>query len=200
VDDAQPLVNIRGGQVALGPLGPEHAEPLCRWHNDYDVMRNWALMPGPRTVEEMRRKFEPGEWLADPENVAFAVYEISAWELVGFAGLIHVDHIDRTAEFFVMIGEEQHRGRGYGTEATRLVLDHAFTALGLANVILRVYEYNLAGIRAYEKAGFRRVGVRRTSKFMGGKLWDTVFMDVVAEEFTSPVLARVLIADQAPGA
>jgi hypothetical protein len=67
--------------------------------------------------------------------------------------------------------------------------------LGLASVMLRVFEYNLAGIRAYEKAGFRRVGIRRKSKFMGGRMWDTVVMDAVAEEFTSPVLGRVLVPD-----
>ena len=42
----------------------------------------------------------------------------------------------------------------YGTEATRLVLDYAFTALGLHSVMLTCYEFNLAGRRAYEKVGF----------------------------------------------
>jgi RimJ/RimL family protein N-acetyltransferase len=58
-----------------------------------------------------------------------------------------------------------------------------------------VFEYNLAGIRAYEKAGFRRVGVRRMSKFMGGRMWDTVVMDAVAEDFDSPVLGQILVPD-----
>jgi RimJ/RimL family protein N-acetyltransferase len=199
VDASPPTINILGDKVALGPLGVAHADALARWHNDYAVMRNWAFLPGPRTAEETRRWFEPGQFLTQPENVAFAVYETASWDLAGFAGLIHVDHVDGTAEFFVMIGEARHRGQGYGTEATRLVLDHAFTALGLANVILRVYQYNLAGIRAYEKAGFRRIGVRRKSKRMGGKAWDTVLMEAVADEFESPVLGRVLVADQPRG-
>jgi RimJ/RimL family protein N-acetyltransferase len=114
-------------------------------------------------------------------------------------GLVHVDHVNRTAEFLIMIGEARHRGRGYGTEATRLLLDHAFLGLGLANVLLRVFEYNLAGIRAYEKAGFRRIGVRRRSKLMGGRLWDTVLMEAVAEGFASPVLGGVLVPDRPRG-
>lgn len=146
-------------------------------------------------MEGVRRWFEPDQVFTKPDNVVFAVYTVASWELVAFTGLVHVDHIDRTAEFFLMVGDEQHRGKGYGTEATRLVLDHAFKALGLSNVSLRVYEYNLAGIRAYEKAGFRRIGVRRKSKFMGGTMWDTVLMDAVADEFESPILSRVLVPD-----
>ena len=191
----QPVLNVVGERVALGPLGPAHAGHLHRWQNDYAVMRTWEYLPGPRSVEEVRRRFEPGQFFADPQNAAFAIYETGAWGLVGYAGLYHVDHVNRIAEYFVMIGEAAHRGQGYGTEATRLVLDHAFTALGLSNVLLRVFEYNLAGIRAYEKAGFRRIGVRRKSKFMGGRLWDTIFMEAVAEAFESPVLGHVLAPD-----
>ena len=193
--EGRPVLNLVGERVALGPLAPAHAAHLHRWQNDYAVMRGWEYLPGPRILEEVQRRFEPGQFFTDPQNVAFAVYETGAWALVGYTGLYHVDHVNKIAEYFVMIGEAAHRGKGYGTEATRLVLDHAFTALGLGNVLLRVFEYNLAGIRAYEKAGFRRIGVRRRSKFMGGRLWDTVFMEAAADAFESPVLGRVLAPD-----
>jgi hypothetical protein len=45
-------------------------------------------------------------------------------------------------------------------------------------------------------AGFRTMGVRRKSKMMGGKLWDTIYMEAPADEFESPVLGQILIADQ----
>ena len=195
METAVPIVNIQGDLVALGPFRVEDVAHLERWYNDYEVMRNWGWLPGPRTAAELRRYFEPDGFFRQPENAAFAVYEIASWLLVGFAGLLQIDHIDRTAEFFVMIGDRQNRGKGYGTEATRLVLDHAFVALGLSNVILHVFVSNPAGIRAYEKAGFRRIGVRRKSKLMGGRLWDTLLMDAVADEFESPALHRILVPD-----
>jgi diamine N-acetyltransferase len=95
-----------------------------------------------------------------------------------------------------MIGEADCRGKGYGTETTRLMLDYAFTALGLHNVMLTVFEYNLAGRRAYEKAGFREFGRRRQSRWMGGRLWDEVYMDCLASEFTSPLLGHIFVPDQ----
>jgi RimJ/RimL family protein N-acetyltransferase len=72
------------------------------------------------------------------------------------------------------------------------MLDYAFTALGLHNVMLAVYAYNPAAIRAYVKAGFREFGRRRESVWMGGRLWDTIYMECLASDFVRPVLARIL--------
>ncbi len=98
--------------------------------------------------------------------------------------------------FGILIGESDARGRGHGAETARLMLDYAFTALGLHSVMLRVHEYNLAGRRAYGRAGFREFGRRRQVQLMGGHLWDTIYMDCLTSEFTSPVLGRVFAPDE----
>ncbi|MEZ4569596.1 MAG: GNAT family protein [Thermomicrobiales bacterium] len=123
---------------------------------------------------------------------SFAIYENASWRHIGATLLIDIHHTDGP-EFGIMIGEPDARGKGYGTEATALMLDHAFLALGLSNVMLRVYSYNLAGIHVYEKVGFRVMGIRRKSKLMGGKLWDTIYMEALADEFESPVLGKILV-------
>jgi diamine N-acetyltransferase len=75
------------------------------------------------------------------------------------------------------------------------MLDVGFTALGLHSIMLTVYAFNLAGRRAYEQAGFREVGRRRQSHWMGGHYWDEIIMDCLATEFTNPVLSRVFVPD-----
>ena len=182
----QPALNVVGDRVALGPLGPAHAAHLHRWQNDYAVMRGWEYLPGPRSVEEVRRRFEPGQFFADPQNVAFAVYETGAWGLVGYAGLYHVDHVNKIAEYFVMVGEAAQRGKGYGTEATRLVLDYGFAALDLHNVWLWTASPNERAIRAYARAGFKEIGRRREAGRLGGEVCDLVLMDCLATEFVPP--------------
>ena len=97
---------------------------------------------------------------------------------------------DRTCEFGILIGEPGARGKGYGTEATRLMLDYAFTALGLRSAFLRTDAFNLAGQRAYAKAGFKECGRRRERRWLAGRWWDEMLMDCLASEFTSPVLAN----------
>jgi RimJ/RimL family protein N-acetyltransferase len=61
--------------------------------------------------------------------------------------------------------------------------------LGLHNVMLTVLPTNVAAIRAYEKAGFKRIGVRRNALSVLGRRGDEVLMDAVPDEFQSPVLA-----------
>ena len=85
---------------------------------------------------------------------------------------------------------------GPWTEATRLMLDYAFTVVGQHSAWLNVYEFNLAGIRAYQKAGFREIGRRRQCHWLGGRLWDMIYRDILVCEFSRPVLARIFVPDE----
>ncbi len=196
-EDDQPLVNIVGELVALGPLRRDLLPLYQRWINDFGTTRTLGIPSGPMTWEQEETWFNRAA-TADGD-IPFTIYERATWRPVGTTALHGVDFRNRTATFGIMIGEPDRRGRGYGTETARLMLDYAFTALGLHNVMLAVYEYNPAGQRAYTKAGFREFGRRRQAQFMGGRLWDVIFMECLASEFTSPVLGRIFVPDQPRG-
>ncbi len=188
----RPIVNVLGERVALGPFTRDLAPLMLRWMNDLGTssLGGFPDLPAPWTAERLNAFFDRA--LADEGRVWWTVYETTAWRPIGHANLRDIDHMHSTAEFGITIGDPADRGKGYGTEAVRLLLDYAFTALGLNNVLLDTYEYNRAGLRAYEKVGFKEIGRRRQAHRMGGRLWDIVLMDCVAAEFISPVLARLL--------
>ena len=188
----EPIVNIVGERVALGPIRRDLVDVFQRWSNDFTVRRTFGI-PEPTTLEQQAKSYDRA--VADNDAAFFTLYECNGWRPIGFTYLEGIIWRDRTAEFGILIGEADARGKGYGTEATSLTLDYAFVALGLHSVILRVYAYNLAGKRAYEKAGFRAFGTRRESKLMGGRLWDQIYMEALASEFTSPVLAPIFVPD-----
>jgi diamine N-acetyltransferase len=80
-----------------------------------------------------------------------------------------------------------------GTDVVRVdtaytVLDFAFHVLQLRNVLLEVLESNAAGLAAYERAGFRRIGVRRGARISRGQPTDIVLMDAVPQDFGASVL------------
>lgn len=62
--------------------------------------------------------------------------------------------------------------------------------------MLTVAEFNIAGRRAYERAGFRECGRRRQCRWLAGRLWDEISMDCLATEFESPVLATIFVPDE----
>jgi RimJ/RimL family protein N-acetyltransferase len=196
----QPILNIVGELVALGPHRRDLLATYQRWINDFGTLRTLGVVPpGPMTLEQEALWYEG----AAANEFRFTIYERTvspasglAWRPIGTTRLGGIDHRNRSAGFGIGIGEPDARGKGYGTEATRLMLDFAFTALGLHSVMLTVAEFNLAGRRAYEKAGFREFGRRRQCRWLAGRLWDDVYMDCLATEFVSPVLARVFVPDE----
>jgi RimJ/RimL family protein N-acetyltransferase len=193
---SRPVMNVIGEQVALGPLRHDLLETYHRWFNDFRTLRTTGARPAPLTLEALAAQYVAIATPAnDPHGVSFTIYRTSDWAPIGSTRLQDVDFHHGTAEFVIFIGEPSERGKGHGTEATRLVLDCAFTALGLRNVLLKVYEFNLAGQRVYQKVGFRECGRRHACHFMGGRFWDVIYMECLAQDFQSPVLHQVFMPD-----
>jgi len=178
--DERPALNVVGESVALGPLRRDLIPTYARWVNDLETLR---LFGGhrPTTLDGETKWYE--EASAAQDSVHFTIYALPEPRPVGATSLEGIDHRNRTATFGILIGEPEDRNRGYGTEATRLILRYAFGALGLHNVMLTVFEFNPAGIRAYEKVGFREFGRRRRCQMADGRLWDLVYMEALSDEF-----------------
>jgi diamine N-acetyltransferase len=189
-----PFLQMRGERVGLGPLRRDLLSLYWSWANDFAYSRTTGSPGLTLSMEQMTRMYDAV--VADEHTVSFVIYDQATGQAIGTTALEHIDLRNRTAEFSIGIGEAAYRGKGYGTETTRLMLDYAFTVLGLHNVMLVVYASNMAGQRAYEKAGFREYGRRRESHWMGGRWWDTIYMECLASEFTSPVLQRIFTADE----
>lgn len=188
-----PILTIVGEAVALGPLRRDLIPTYTRWVNDLSALKNTGMPPIPMTIEREEGWYERAA--KSDDTFTFTIYERGQLTPIGNASLMGVDWRNQTAEFGILIGEASARGKGYGTETARLMLDYGFTALGLHSIYLRVHEYNLAGQRAYAKVGFREFGRRRQSQRMGGKRWDTIYMDCLASDFTSTVLAAIFAPD-----
>ncbi|HET7036228.1 MAG TPA: GNAT family protein [Thermomicrobiaceae bacterium] len=190
----EPILNIVGDKVALGPLRRDLLPLYQRWINDFSTLRTLAQLPRPMTMEQEESWYDSASAGKD-DQFNFTIYERATLRAIGNTALAEVDFRNRTCSFGILIGEEAARGQGCGTEATRLMLDFAFTALGLHNVMLTVYDFNEAGKRAYQKAGFREFGRRREARFMGGTYWDELYMQALSTEFTSPALGKILVPD-----
>jgi RimJ/RimL family protein N-acetyltransferase len=185
-----PILNIVGEKVALGPHRRDLVPLYQQWMNDFEVTRTLAIGWRPVTWESEET------WYArmgqSEREIGFTIYERTTLRPVGNTGLHDVDHLNRSAGFGIVIGEKDCWGKGYGTEATVLMLDYAFTGLGLHNVMLTVYANNERGLRAYTRAGFRVMGRRREALRRGGEPIDVVYMDCLATEFQGSVLQRLL--------
>jgi len=189
-DHAGPVLSLRGPRVGLGPLHAGLLPAIARWENDLPLSILSGEPARPLTAETLAA--DP-VWTGreGPDVASFAIYELSTLRPIGVIGLRHIDAPPGTAELGISIGEADCRGRGYGTEATALLLRHAFTDLGLRAVLLEVWSFNPRAIRAYLRVGFREIGRRREAQVMAGRAYDRVYMDCLAEEFVDPLSDEV---------
>lgn len=182
----RPILNLMGDKVALGPMHEGLLARIAVWYNDFSTsaISGDDIRPvspvAVRTDWESLMKGERQGW------IGFAIYELATLRPIGHANVRDIGSVHRTAEFGILIGEKDCRGKGYGTEATQLVLDFAFSALGVHNVWLDTLSLNPAAIAAYRRAGFREIGRRREAYRIGDRVYDVVLMDCLATEFQRP--------------
>lgn len=177
-----PPLTIAGRRVALGPMRRDLLPLYARWSNDFAVTRTMRTS-APVTIERLGADFAHAT--SDESSVSFTIYDRATGRPIGNTAWVDIDDRARTAEFILYIGEAASRGRGLGGEVTRLMLEYAFGSLGLHSVILRVYAFNIAGQRAYARAGFRECGRRREARALGRQFWDVIYMECLATEWAA---------------
>jgi len=156
---------------------------FVRWLNDPEVRQGISLYL-PISPEEEDRWFENMlERPIEEQPLVIEMREGEDWRLIGNCGLFQFNYRSRSAEFGIVIGDKTVWNQGYGTEATRLVLRHAFHTLNLYRVFLRVLANNPRARRAYEKAGFTLEGTLRQAEFMDGAYIDVHLMSVLRPEW-----------------
>jgi len=169
-----------GKLIYLRPLEPDDADRFATWLNDARVTRTLRAR-GPIT-----RAFKR-EWIErvtrDDKALACSIVRRRDDRHIGSTGLHEIDWQARSAGFGISIGIPEMWGKGYGTEATRLITDHAFRTLNLNRVWLDVHASNVGAQRAYEKAGFRVEGVQRQAIYRDGRYADMLLMSVLREEW-----------------
>jgi aminoglycoside 6'-N-acetyltransferase len=157
-------------RVLLRPLAADDVEELLRIHRTPEVARWWGA-PDPEFP-----------WDEDPDTVVLTIVVDGA-----VAGLVQfweeTEPRYRHAGIDMFLDPALH-GQGLGTEALRQVVRHLFRERGHHRIAIDPAAANAAAIRAYEKVGFRPVGVmRRYERDADGEGWhDGLLMDLLAGE------------------
>jgi RimJ/RimL family protein N-acetyltransferase len=179
-----------GAGCYLSPCQPEDAIKWAEWFNDLAVtlpLGDEAYVPAG--LDRMRE--DVADTIRQREHV-FSIVELQADRLIGRGLLFNVDLVNRSAMLGVVIGEKELWGRGYGQDATRLLLEYAFGLLNLNSIMLGAFSFNERAIQAYRRVGFKEIGRRRQARIIAGRAYDVILMDILAEEFGGGQIARLV--------
>ena len=170
-----------GETIYLSPRNAEDVEIFTEWLNDFETT-DYLGRSGYLVSFEAEKKYL--EQNADNQNINFVMVTLENDKMIGTVSLEQIDNINRTATLGIFIGDKEYRSRGIGTEAIKLILDYGFHYLNLQNIKLNLMAFNERALRCYQKCGFKEYGRRRKCKFVNGKFYDSIQMDILAEEFS----------------
>jgi RimJ/RimL family protein N-acetyltransferase len=171
-----------GERVRLRGVRDDDLPALARWEMDPGRMATLSNRVAP--TSEAAAKDWIAKWAAnEKDDVGFAIETLDdPAVLIGSIKLWGARPKDRCTTLGIALGRE-YIGRGYGTDATRVIVGYGFRELGLHRIQLSVAAFNPAGIRAYQKAGFVEEGRQRESVLHDGRWYDEVLMSVLDHEW-----------------
>ena len=153
---------VRAGQlVRLRRHVPANRGAFQRWYADEEIARLLRHDQEPLNEVQSRGYFDSLILPLSARGLCYALHEAASDRLIGTSALTDVSARPgggRSALFRIVIGEKDVWGRGYGTEATRLVMDEAFETHDLSEVRLEVFRHNPRALAAYQRVGFAVTG------------------------------------------
>ncbi len=173
-----------GQSVQLRALEMEDLDIIIEHWNNFEMRRFLAgAIPMSKNAER--------QWLeqvttADPwkdGQLVLAIEDKKTNSFLGTTSFFDISKQHRRAEFGIAIHKPENFGKGYGTDATKVMLWVGFHVLGLNSIFLETMDINERAQRAYENAGFRRIGTFRQASYMEGSFHDHVIMDITRDEF-----------------
>jgi len=175
-------------RLRLRAAEPSDILKFLEWINDPEVTENLVLHSPISSLEE-ENWYE--NMIKKPADEHVLVIEVKkedpstsgdiSWVAIGNIQFLSIDWINRNTEIGIMIGEKEYWNQGFGTEAMQLMLSHGFSTLNLHRIWLQVYDKNLRGKRAYEKAGFITEGRLREAHYQHGTYYDVIIMSVLKD-------------------
>ena len=173
---------LAGQDISLRSLELSDLDAFWHWFADREVVRySLSMWLFPSSRHETQTWLE--RTIGDKHTLTLGITEHSSRTLIGFAGITSISLINRSGEYFILIGNKACWSKGYGTEVTKLVVAYGFATLNLHRIALTVSHVNRAGITTYERAGFTREGVLRQACYRDGQYHDKIVMAILRPDW-----------------
>lgn len=189
---------FEGRRICLAPLDPEKdAEIEARWTHDIEYLRLLGADPArPVSPARIKKRNSELEQEMDDKNNQF-YFNIRSRQpedgsaeagsldgrLLGFVRLHWISWNHGNAFVSLGIADAQERGKGYGSEALRLILRYAFAELNLFRLSVSIPEYNQVALHVFNTAGFQEEVRQRQALHRYGRRWDLIYLGLLREEW-----------------
>jgi RimJ/RimL family protein N-acetyltransferase len=178
---------FEGQDIRFGPIDHEKDPEIeARWTHDSDFMRMMDTGAArPLSAAMVKKQYEKLEKQME-EDKNFYYFAIRARDddhLIGRSVIQWIEWSNASGFIRLGLGAAEDRGKGYGTQALRMLLRFAFAELNLFRVTAIVPEYNEAAIALLKKFGFTQEVCRRKALERDGRRWDLFVFGLLRDEW-----------------
>lgn len=178
-------MRLESKKIYLRPLGESDAPIMLESTLDTEI----RYMTGTTSNFSLEQiKIHIKNINNDSSRYDFAICLKSSDEVIGELSIVDIDEENKKAGFRISMVSIPITGKGYGTEAIKIVLGYVFDQLKLNRLQLEVFSHNLRGIRAYEKVGFVKEGVLRQSLYYNKAYSDEIIMAILKSDYEKSLL------------
>jgi hypothetical protein len=174
---------LKGEKITLRPLKIEDLDKTNKWRNNLELTKLTQGVRFPKTLEMDKSWFESALNDRSNRSIYFGVDENGSNEFVGIVQLNDIDFISGTAQMGFVLGEPRHRGKGYGYEFSRLLINYAFLSLNLRKLITYNIASNDSTLIMQKKLGFHEEGRLSAQVYNDGIYHDVVIMALFKDDF-----------------
>ncbi len=178
----QKLINpfLTGEKIYLRAVEPGDEEVIASSENNPDARAAlYIALPSSKEIQLSRLKQKS----QDHSTIFLIICKVDTGQPIGCTAFVRIDWVGRMATFYIAIAEKENWSKGYGKEATKLMIDYAFGQLNMNRVQLHVSSENPRAVKVYEKTGFIKEGTLRQAMYYDNHYIDFYLMGILKEDW-----------------
>jgi RimJ/RimL family protein N-acetyltransferase len=159
--------------IVLDSLSESHQDKMMEFRND----PQWGHHLGRNLPYDRQRIIS---YMTGPDQLILGITLKDKEEILGFIMLRRINQINGTGKTTTFVSEK-NQGKGYGTQALRLLLDYAFQTLNLRKINADVFSFNDRNVKRLLRLGFQQQGLMLKEYYINGEYCDDVLLCIFKE-------------------
>jgi len=171
--------------IRLEPFEEADIGRLVEWIPSAAFLLQWAgpVFKFPLDRAQLFRHLRRVAY-ENPTLLVYKAIDEDTGRVIGHGEIGNIDYRNHCGTLCrILIGPQELRGRGFGVQLVRYLLELAFDQLALHRVDLYVFDFNIQAVRCYEAAGFRKEGLMREARRHGDEYWNSCVMGILEHEW-----------------
>ncbi|MFC4597849.1 GNAT family N-acetyltransferase [Cohnella hongkongensis] len=177
------MPRLLGTSIMLREYRREDLPWIRQWVNDPDIVVHLSDIFLYPHAEQSTESYVESMLEGRSDSKGFVIADLATEAYIGQISLDAIDWKNRVGKIGIVIGSQEHMGRGFGTEAMKLLVDFAFREMNLNRLELEVYDFNERAIRSYLSCGFVQEGRLRERQYKKGRYWDVIQMGLLKSDW-----------------